>query len=173
MSRQPAGASLNLVLDPAADVPLHRQIYEGVREAILSGRLAPRTRLASSRSTATDLAVSRATVVAAFDQLAAEGYVVSRVGSGMRVSSALPDDLTGATAPGASQARSSTRPRLGAVGRLEAMARLRPSDAATPFWPANPSVHSFPLEDWTRRLARRWRSATASQLEYGHPAIAG
>ena len=73
MVRRHQGSFPLLELSTDSPVPLHRQLTEALREAILSGRLAAGTRLPSTRSLAGDLDVSRSTVVAAFEQLAAEG----------------------------------------------------------------------------------------------------
>jgi GntR family transcriptional regulator/MocR family aminotransferase len=66
-------------------VPLYRQLYAGVRTAILEGRLPAGSGLPSSRALAEELHVSRNTVILAFDQLAAEGYVEGSPRSGTRV----------------------------------------------------------------------------------------
>src|SRR5262249_1414569 len=78
---------------PGAQRPLNQQMYEGLRAAILEGRLRAGARLPSSRLLARDLAVSRNTVLSAYDQLTDEGYLRGRAGRGTRVSSDLPDDL--------------------------------------------------------------------------------
>jgi len=62
---------------------LRAQIEDELREAIRSGRLAPGTPLPSTRALAADLDVTRGVVVAAYDQLLAEGYLASRPGSGL------------------------------------------------------------------------------------------
>ena len=80
-------------LDRASSVPLYRQLYEGLREAILSGRLRPGARLPSTRVLAGDLETSRNTVLAAFGQLLAEGYLEGRVGAGTTVARTLPETL--------------------------------------------------------------------------------
>jgi GntR family transcriptional regulator / MocR family aminotransferase len=69
-------------LDRASRTPLTRQIYMQVRSAVLSGALRPGTRMPSSRAMASKLGVARASVVLAYAQLLAEGYVESRHGSG-------------------------------------------------------------------------------------------
>src|SRR2546423_6584950 len=56
-SNAASAASMLIALDPAAAEPLHRQIYRGVREAILSGRIAPGARIPSTRVLAADLGV--------------------------------------------------------------------------------------------------------------------
>lgn len=169
MARSPGGALLGVVLDPTSGTPLHRQIYEGVRHAILSGGLAPGTRLASTRSTAADLTVSRTTVTSAFAQLMAEGYLVGRVGSGTRVSDALPDPPMLADAPRVSAARTGTQRTLLPRRRLDDPGFGPPSEAARPLWPANPCVAAFPTREWARRLAREWGSSATCHLEYGGP----
>ena len=67
--------STPVALDRDADLPLYRQIEEELRSAILDGRLRPGMRLPSVRRMATELHVARITVVTAYEQLAAEGYV--------------------------------------------------------------------------------------------------
>lgn len=68
--------------------PLHRRIYFSLRDQILQGELHNGERLPSSRTLARSLGVSRNTVVAAYDRLAEQGYVVARIGSGTRVRTA-------------------------------------------------------------------------------------
>ena len=80
-------------LDRSSATALHRQLYNQLREAILSGGLSAGTRLPSTRELAEELALARNTVLNAFDQLYAEGYLARRVGDGTYVSKELPDDL--------------------------------------------------------------------------------
>ncbi|MGQ0800698.1 MAG: MocR-like pyridoxine biosynthesis transcription factor PdxR [Pseudomarimonas sp.] len=76
-----------------ADEPLQRWIYRGLRGAIIDGRLGPGAAVPSSRGLAASLGVSRGTVVIAYQQLIAEGYLEARPGAGMRVSTQVPDTL--------------------------------------------------------------------------------
>jgi len=92
MGNQPAANPL-IPIDPRARGALQKQIYAGIRRAILEGALRPGTRLMSSRALAADLGVSRITTLLALEQLQAEGYVTARRGSGMFVAHELPDDL--------------------------------------------------------------------------------
>ncbi|MGB7171765.1 MAG: winged helix-turn-helix domain-containing protein, partial [Acidobacteriaceae bacterium] len=62
--------------------PLFRQVYGGIRQAILSGTLRGGERLPSTRDLAEQLGVSRTVVVAAYEQMLAEGYATGREGSG-------------------------------------------------------------------------------------------
>jgi len=74
-------------LDRGSVVPIYRQIYERLREGILAGALPEGTRLPPERSLAERLAVNRSTVVHAYRDLAADGLIDQRVGSGSRVAS--------------------------------------------------------------------------------------
>src|SRR5215216_1283550 len=103
-------ASVDLVLgvDPARREPLHRQLYDGLRAAILEQRLKPGARLPSTRALASTLGLARNTVHGAYDQLLAEGYLETRHGSGTYVAASLPDDALRAVAgslPKAASAR--------------------------------------------------------------------
>ncbi len=80
-----SGPELLVELDRGVPEPLHRQLANGLRDAIRTGRLVPETRLPSTRVLAADLGVSRRLVVDAYSQLAAEGFLLSRHGSGTRV----------------------------------------------------------------------------------------
>lgn len=70
----------------AGDGPLHKKLAGALRHAIERGDLTPVTRVSSERSLAQALAVSRTTVVAAYDVLRNEGLLTSRQGSGTWVS---------------------------------------------------------------------------------------
>ena len=76
----PTSALRDLPLDGRG--PVYLQIYRAVREAILSRRASPGTRLPPTRALARELGVSRHTVVNAFEQLRAEGYIRGRTGAG-------------------------------------------------------------------------------------------
>ena len=108
---RPAALLGTLALDRTAAAPLQRQLYDALREAILAGRLAPRTRLPSSRQLARDLGAARNTVVGAFEQLVAEGYLEARVGDGTRVAAVLPETLLHVGARGGAASGRRARPR--------------------------------------------------------------
>src|ERR1700756_566956 len=80
-------SGIDLLLEPAhVGVPgLRARVEEGLREAIRSGRLARGTRLPPTRTLARDLGVSRGTIQQAYAQLAAEGWIAARHGSGTLV----------------------------------------------------------------------------------------
>jgi GntR family transcriptional regulator/MocR family aminotransferase len=86
-----------IALRAESATPRYRQIYDAVRAAILAGQLAPGTRLPATRALAAALGVARNTVVNAFEQLIAEGYLESQVGAGTTVARMLPDARPGPT----------------------------------------------------------------------------
>jgi GntR family transcriptional regulator/MocR family aminotransferase len=159
-------------LDERSPEPLHRQIYHGVRSAILEGFLGPETRLPSSRALASDLGVSRSTVLVAVDQLIAEGYLVTRPGSGTRVPRVLPESLLsvrGAREDATRRPRSTCRElsRRGAhlAGTPHGAARL--GAAPRPFRSGTPAIDLFPVDLWARITARRARRLSVSHLDAG------
>src|SRR3954449_13210655 len=84
--------ALTIPLDEHGGLSLQQQLYTRLRDDILAGRLRSGERLPPSRVLATQLAVSRTTVVLVYDQLVAEGYAEARQGAGTYVSRQLPDD---------------------------------------------------------------------------------
>src|SRR5690349_11771666 len=82
-----------LNIDPESSVPIYRQLYTGLRNAILNGQLAPGTQLPSTRVLASQLGFARGTVLNAYEQLLAEGYVEGEMGGGTYVARELPDEL--------------------------------------------------------------------------------
>ena len=68
---------LHARLDRAHAEPMYRQVLELMQQAILTGQLPPGTKLPSSRMLASDLEIARNTVLHVYDQLTAEGYVIS------------------------------------------------------------------------------------------------
>ena len=73
---------LSIALDKRTSKPLYMQICDAIRQRIIDGRLLPGNNLPSSRNYAIELGVSRTSVVSAFEQLKAEGYLKARQGSG-------------------------------------------------------------------------------------------
>ncbi|MGW7200730.1 GntR family transcriptional regulator, partial [Streptomyces chryseus] len=77
----PAATGVDLHVELGAS-GLRRGLTDALREAVRTGRLAPGTRLPSSRSLAADLGVARNTVADAYAELVAEGWLTARQGSG-------------------------------------------------------------------------------------------
>ncbi|WP_146012492.1 GntR family transcriptional regulator, partial [Janthinobacterium sp. AD80] len=91
-----------LPLDRAAAEPLFRQLYGAIRAAILDGRLSPGMRLPPTREFCRLLGVSRQTVLNAYAQLAAEGYLDGTVGRGTFISADVPLPVSAPAPPAAS-----------------------------------------------------------------------
>lgn len=97
--RQAAEVALPIVLDRDGGVPLPNQIAEAIRRFAAKAVLRPGDVVASTRALAVHLGVSRGTVVAAYDQLLAEGWLVASPGGATTVNPLLPRVWTPATAP--------------------------------------------------------------------------
>ncbi len=140
--------------------PLQRQLHQRLKDAILGGRLAADSRLPGSRALAQALAVSRNTVTAAYELLAAEGYLQPDR-QGTRVTALV-------RAPRAAAARA--LPPVGDVARrlarIHAAAR---SDHALALRPGVPALAHFPLADWRRALDRAMAAAGPAALGHGDP----
>lgn len=102
---------LEIVIDREEKVPYLAQIYIAIREAIVTGKLPPGSRLLSSRALALKINVSRICVVQAYAQLLSEGLIVGRSGSGTYVSDAL-------SAMRVEPARASAGQGTGVAGKL-------------------------------------------------------
>jgi len=168
---RPAAVLGTIALERDGAVSLQRQLYAALREAILRGRLAPGTRLPATRLLARDLGTARNTVVAAFEQLVAEGYLASRVGDGTRVAAVLPETLLHARRARVTAAPQGVAPGLSRRGQAIVGARraLR-NPQRRAFQPGLPALDEFPRDLWTRLLARRARRSPRATLGYGYPA---
>ncbi|GKX32538.1 MAG: GntR family transcriptional regulator [Rhizobiaceae bacterium MnEN-MB40S] len=147
--------------------PLFEQVYESLGRQIMSGEMASGARLPPSRELARELGVSRSTIVAAYDQLAAEGYIRARQGSGYYVCDiepVRPPDAHGQVLPAFRPEPAQSRP-------------LHPR----PFTPGVPDMRLFPHAKWARHLSRTAKQSAEAMLAeedgFGHPrlraAIAG
>src|SRR5947209_8746955 len=143
------GTLLTLPLDPASATPLFRQLYEGLRRGILAGTLAPGVRLPATRSLAGELGVSRNTVLNAYEQLLAEGYLEGKVGSGTYVPRTLPEEML-QVRPAVTPDRTPPpqRPTLSRRGERLAQAAATiscSSSAPRPLRPGIPALDAFPF----------------------------
>jgi GntR family transcriptional regulator/MocR family aminotransferase len=131
---------LLLALEPG--VGRRRGLEQALRQAIREGRVAVGERLPPTRVLARDLGVSRGTVVEAYEQLVAEGYLSARQGSGTAVARA-------AAAP--------SPPQPAAVA--EPLPRYS-------FHPGVPDPTAFPADQWVRALRRALRGVRPERLGY-------
>lgn len=160
--------------------PLFRQLHRALRTAIVDGTVPAGTRLPATRALAAELGLSRTTVLLAYEQLAAEGYLDGRRGSGSFVLDSVassPSREAPVRAP-TTLAAASTPPRLAPFGGFLMDRRTRPIFSAyvsgRPRLPHDfrygaPAMHDFPVQVWQRCLGRRARRASAAYYDYGHP----
>ncbi len=143
MSRS-AARTLKLILERNAEASLHHQICTALREQIRTGELPAHARLPSTRALASDLGVSRSTIVLAFDQLKAEGFLDSTPGAGFTVCSI--GEV--ASLPAGDAMR---QPSANAVRPRE---RIPPTSNTRPFTPGHCDMRLFPWQGWSRCIAR-------------------
>ncbi|MFF9202531.1 PLP-dependent aminotransferase family protein [Streptomyces sp. NPDC014986] len=146
MAERWATFGIDLHLEPTG-AGLRRGLTDALREAVRTGRLAPGTRLPSSRSLAADLGIARNTVADAYADLVAEGRLTARQGSGTRVADR-------AVSPPPDRPAAPSR----APGRL-------PYDLV----PGTPDLASFPRAAWLKAARRALTAAPNDALGYGDP----
>ena len=174
-----------LLRGPGAE-PLQRQLLQRLRAAIWAGRLPAGCRLPGSRALAVDLAVSRNSVTAVYEQLGAEGYIEpSRQGTRVAALGRGNVPAQAGQAAGAGPGVPSPSVVGRAVGQMaERVARVRPGPAATmtpattgvapcdaqAFRPGVPALARFPMSAWKRSVDRAYQRGGVSALGYGDPA---
>jgi GntR family transcriptional regulator / MocR family aminotransferase len=139
------GPELLLTVDRASPTALHEQLELRLRELVRSGRLAPGTRLPSSRALARKLGLSRGVVLEAYSQLSAEGYFTATQGAPTRVAS------------------------TPAAERPPVPAALLASRYDYDFDPGLPDMASFPRARWLRALRAALAKAPFDALGPGDP----
>jgi GntR family transcriptional regulator / MocR family aminotransferase len=146
--------------------PAYRWLYAALRDEILEGRLRPGARLPGSRDLGRQYGLSRGTIVNAFEQLRAEGYVAGSVGSGTFVSKILPDELL--QIPHRPEAQ--PRPSAGRQRELADFARrvqpfsMLEARSSRAFRPNLPALDLFPATLWAQVAARRLRRISTKLL---------
>lgn len=145
MPKSWATLGVDLHLEPTGP-GLRRGLTDALREAVRTGRLAPGTRLPSSRTLAADLGIARNTVADAYADLVAEGWLTAKQGSGTRVAERTVVPPTG-TGPG----------------------RREPPRPTHDFRPGAPTLASFPRTEWLKAARRALLAAPHHALGYGDP----
>src|SRR5262249_39687218 len=155
----------SIPFDPGSAVPFYKQIYEGYRTAILSGRLRPGQRIVSSRALASELRISRLPVVNAYDQLLHEGYIEGRSGAGTFVKETIPDELS--------------KPEIVSRVHQDRKAGQTPVPVSPPtpnahgelgaFRVSLPALDLFPHKIWSRLLSRHAKNFSNELMAYGEP----
>lgn len=143
-------------------LPIATQIYLALRTAILDGQIPARARLPSTRELATQLGVSRAGIVSAFERLVAEGYLASRVGDGTRVTEVLIDKsipITSELVPA----------RLSQAAQQILQLNVNYLRPLQPFRFGTPALDLVPLELWGRAMRMACLEAKPDALDMSDP----
>lgn len=133
-------------IDRSAKTPVFEQICSSIRERVISGDLAEGTKLPPTRVFATELGVSRSTIITAYDQLVAEGYLRSVQGSGYMICALGEVEL----------AKRNTSKR---IKRVDEQTRL-----PIPFQASQPDMRLFPHRQWAKAVARVCRTNPEAML---------
>jgi GntR family transcriptional regulator/MocR family aminotransferase len=151
-------------LDRGLSVPLSRQLAVALRDALSEGRIEAGARLPSTRALAAELGLARSTIVGVFEQLAAEGYIIGKAGSGYFAAASL-----GGSTPQLHVEPAAPRPLSRHGERMRAY--QTPSSRATPlpFEPGHAEIDAGFIGTW-KRLASRVLSGRSSLVwNYGDP----
>jgi GntR family transcriptional regulator/MocR family aminotransferase len=158
---------------PDSNAPLYQALYAQIRAAILSGELIGGMKLPSTRALAEELNISRNTVLNAYRQLLAEGYLEGHEGSGTFVAHVLPELLLVAPhSPVPKMApfpeTKSSRPVFSERAKDQMAASHPPSDGKLPrpFVPEAPALDMFPYQLWSRLVVRQARRMPVTTFTY-------
>ena len=147
---------------------MNSRLYRALRASILEGALEAGSRLPATRDLARELGVARNTVIHAYDQLQAEGYVYSRQGSGTYVTASLPDACLQSGRGRQRSLAAARSPVLSDRGTaLVANASVSPHQLGA-FMPGVPDVAAFPFKKFGRIVSALWRTPNPSLLTYSH-----
>jgi GntR family transcriptional regulator / MocR family aminotransferase len=165
MPKRTTELALSLPLQPA-HTPAYQWLFGALRSQILSGRLPAGRRLPSTRDLARQYGLARGTIITAFEQLKAEGYVHGTVGAGTYVNRVLPEKLLHVDQVRQGKAIARVKQPL-AVSHYARRAKLfagyenRPTRA---FRPDLPALDLFPVTLWTKITMRCLRRISTRQL---------
>lgn len=170
---KPESRTVRIPLDRDSDVPLYHQIEAHLRQGILSGSLAPDTRLPATRQLARDLGISRITVENAYAELEADGLISTCVGSGTFVvppCALRPVPGDGPSAPWPLwQQEVQARSRTSQETALDAMLQIARHPNPINFAGGVGDSHLFPVKDFRKAMQMVIRRDGIAALEYGEP----
>ena len=162
---------MRIPLDRQSTDPLYQQIKTHLRQGILSGSLAPETRLPASRQLARDLGVNRITVENAYSELEADGLVFSRVGSGTYVLPPNPLPPVPKSSPEAAwplwQQDIQARNIVPKVGLADQMLKTAGHPHPISFANGISDSRQFPAEEFRKVLQAVMRRDGIAALDYG------
>jgi GntR family transcriptional regulator / MocR family aminotransferase len=163
-----------IALDRHSSTPMHQQLYDWFRKAILNGQIRPGRRVPSTRGLAAELKISRLPVVNAYEQLLAEGYFETFVGAGTSVAGSIPDDtLSVAPAQDRKSLVHAATPAPRPISRRGTSMAQQPSQLwlndTGAFRVSLPALEQFPCGIWSSLVARQSRKRSNSIMAYGDP----
>lgn len=158
-------------LDRGGSTPLHAQVFEQIRLAIVQGRIAKSSRLPPTRQLAEELGVSRNTVVLVYERLLGEGYVSGRVGAGTYIASKLPEEYSPSAETHTNTPTIALAPRHISSRAQQAFDLALPRErvGALDLSPTVPALDQLPFDEFAKVSSQYWRSAPAADLGYGSP----
>lgn len=142
---------------------MNRQLYQLIRDAILQQWLPVGLQLPSSRELAHELGMARNTVMFAYEQLIAEGFLETRPGAGSFIADTAPERLS--LQPPSAQAQVPLPAFSQRGARLLAHTGVSEQQAGA-FMAGVPDVSHFPHKVWTRLQNKVWRRARLEMLSY-------
>lgn len=166
---------LRVALDRAHPDPLHVQIGNQLRRAILGRRLVPGSKIPSSRLMAEEWNCARGTILSALEPLVAEGYLVSHPGAGIFVATSLPDDMLvrPRIVDAVQEAGLQPKPLLSSRARdLVERRKAKPTargELPIAFPIGQPDRRAFPFPLWAKLMEREWRRPTWQVAGAPHP----
>ncbi len=149
---------------------LQQQLYDALREMILSGQLPAGTRIPPTRALCTELEVSRITVVTAIKQLTSEGYVHGIPGRGTFVAEALPESMLTMDAEPTSPEATPLTHRLSKRGAAIVSYPMEAPTVSHIFQPGVPDVTQFPWHIWQRIVTRILKTYSPHDVGYADAA---
>lgn len=164
---------LPLRVDENSDESLQSQIFEQIRTLIEDGRLQPGARIPASRSLATDLGVSRNTVVLVYDLLVSEGYLEMRQPVGTFVADNLVHDgPMQAEASAVEDSAAAKRRRARLVFRGDSHVVVSPYAEPVPydFWVGRADARLLSLKGWQKLVNRKLNQVRGGFSSYSDPA---
>ena len=158
-------------INPSSDTPLYKQLYDAFRQAILDSKFSPGQKLPGTRSLASELKISRNTVVLAFEQLLLEGYIKGKIGAGTFVNE-IPDNILNAkdNVNRKKSEKKLTTNLISQLGSPELVHRNILREEIIPFQNGLPSLDEFPLKVWLKLNNQIAQTLSYAHLGYGEAA---
>lgn len=164
---------LSINIDSSTKQSLQNQIFESIRQQILSGQLKANTLLPSTRLLSEQLNVSRNTIVLTYDRLIAEDYICSRRTIGTFVNPTLPESSLTISNRNSEITEIKTQTNRNPIvfkGRVQALVNPNRDKLDIDFWVDRPDPDSFPVKSWRKLMLHHLQSSASNMTEYHDPA---